>query len=53
MEEEFEEAALSKMKTRNYVANDDTYPTKITFDDGRVVTIKYENGRVYLDVGTK
>ncbi len=45
-------SSCRKSKTRNYTADDDTYPTKITFDDGRVVMIKYENGRVYLDVET-
>lgn len=36
---------------RNYVADEDTYPKKITFADGRIVRLMTDNGVNYLDVG--
>jgi len=41
---------MKKTRTKgNYVANNEEKPTKVTFDDGRVVSIK--DG--YLDVSYK
>lgn len=35
----------------NYTADDQDHPKEVTFDNGRVVTIAYENGNPYLQVG--
>jgi hypothetical protein len=44
------EVVMKKTRTRgNYVADNEEKPTKVTFNDGRVVSIK--NG--YLDVSYK
>lgn len=41
---------IKNKKERNYIVNDETYPTEIKFDNGTVVKINCENGRVYLGV---
>ena len=35
----------------NYVADDEVYPTRVEFANGRVVAIKHEDGRVFLGIG--
>jgi hypothetical protein len=40
----------TKSTEANYTANNEVYPTQIIFDNGRVVTLNYEEGHVFLDV---
>lgn len=35
----------------NYTTDDDTYPQRVTFADGRVVSIAREGNKVFLAVG--
>ena len=35
----------------NYTANDDTFPTEISFTNGRVVGIAFDGAKPYLTVG--
>ena len=53
---EFAKAAweAAKAQSTNYVCDDDTFPRKVTFANGRIVIIReriYDPGRFYLGVG--
>jgi len=47
------EPARTPNSGSNYVADDEIYPTRVEFANGRVVAIKSEDGRVFLGIGMK